>query len=418
MKTEEDKVNSGDSRMTELYARVETVSVHGLGRISAVIVAQDGTIFACTDSAVYSLAEGPPLEATACTRGAVVPTRIAGHVTDEGCRDGAVSEARFRGLRGIAIDGRGDLVLCDAGNHCIRKVKRSAVAGVPLVTTIAGCADVQGFVDGVGNAARFDRPGGIALDPTDGVLLVTDTNNHALRVIVPDSDDWEKCRVLTLTGGVRGFRDGHLATALFNSPCGIALDGHGNAIVADVANHCIRKVLWKISPGLVTTVAGRGGAPGFCDGSKIALFNNPRDVAVDASGRVLVADASNHRVRMIGMSGDWAVTTLAGSGERGRIDGEGAVADFDRPWSMTLDPRGRLLVACFNTFGCLRVINSVFPWRLARLLYIGAVKGRGEGQPAEKRCLLALLPTEGSKGLVCPLLEKIVLHAAGGFGAA
>ena len=389
------------------HARVTTCSVQGLGRISSVTVAADGTIFACTDSAIYCLSD------ISCC-----PVRIAGHVTDEGCKDGRGNEARFRGPRGIAVDRDGKaLLVADTGNDVVRRVLLAGSEAM-VVSTIAGCAETAGFVDGVGQVARFNRPAGIVVD-RKGIILVTDSLNHAVRMISPCDG-----RVTTLAGGAVGFEDGPGATARFNSPFGIALDKDGNAVVADVANHCIRLLARSASCVVISTIAGRGEVQGFCDGDcGDALFNNPRDVAVEGCDRILVADASNHRVRMVSHSrGGGIVTTVAGSGARGKVDGAGPAADFDRPWALSLGPRGRLLVACFHSFGCLRVVGVAFPWRLARVLYIGVLKARGDSELGESvtdsnpllprastsSCPLALLPTEGGNGLVCPLLEKIL----------
>jgi DNA-binding beta-propeller fold protein YncE len=100
--------------------------------------------------------------------------------------------------------------------------------------------------------------------------------------------------VSTLAGsGVGGYQDG--ASAKFNNPYGVAVDSSGNVYVADYSTNRIR----KITPaGVVSTLAGTSGEPGYEDGAS-AQFSSPTGVAVDSSGNVYVADGGNHRIRKI-----------------------------------------------------------------------------------------------------------------------
>ena len=149
------------------------------------------------------------------------------------------------------------------------------------------------MVDGVGTAARFASPRGIALD-NEGNIYIADQNNHAIRKITPSG------RVTTLAGnGTAGYADGVGKSARFNQPLAIAVDAEGNVYVSDNYNHRIR----KISPaGLVTTVAGSGTAGNLNGVGVSAAFNRPYGLWVDPSGNVIyVADAYNHNIRRIDM---------------------------------------------------------------------------------------------------------------------
>jgi hypothetical protein len=113
--------------------------------------------------------------------------------------------------------------------------------------------------------------------------------------------------VSTLAGdGTGGYRDGPGAQARFNGPIGVAVDAAGRVLVADAYNDRIRAV----GPdGTVTTLAG-GGVTGAIDGAAVdAQFNTPCGVAVDATGAVLVADTGNSLVRLVSPSG--IVTTIS-----------------------------------------------------------------------------------------------------------
>ena len=108
--------------------------------------------------------------------------------------------------------------------------------------------------------------------------------------------------------GGQGFLVGMGAAARFNSPYGVAIDASGNAYVADTSNHVIR----KITPaGVVSTVAGKRGEPGSIDGATAeARFNYPAGLAFDAVGNLCVADKCNYTIRRITPAG--AVSTVAG----------------------------------------------------------------------------------------------------------
>jgi sugar lactone lactonase YvrE len=141
-------------------------------------------------------------------------------------------------------------------------------------------------------------------------------------------------------GGVAGFRDGDLNTAMFNYPKGICRDDDGNIYVADSENKRIR----KITPaGIVSTIAGKG-SQGYVDGAgAVAMFGYPVDVAVDQNKNVFVADLGNHCIRKISPAG--VVSTFAGNGKSGYADGLGTAALFIEPRGICIDKDGAVYVA-------------------------------------------------------------------------
>ncbi|HTP29919.1 MAG TPA: hypothetical protein VMK12_30215 [Anaeromyxobacteraceae bacterium] len=142
--------------------------------------------------------------------------------------------------------------------------------------------------------------------------------------------------------GGAGSADAPGAAARFNEPVGVAVDQWGNVYVADSGNATIR----KITPSaVVSTLAGAAGQVGRVDGrGAAARFNKPFSVAVDGSGNVYVADTGSSTIRKIKPSG--MVTTLAGrAGQRGQTDGRGGAARFDKPFSVAADGSGNVYVA-------------------------------------------------------------------------
>ena len=186
-----------------------------------------------------------------------------------------------------------------------------------------------------------------------------------------------EARVQTLAGdGIPGFVDGPMGEARFDHPWSVALDAAGSLYVADTSNHRIRKIARE---GVVTTFAGEG-RQGWADGlAAFARFGWPRGVAVDAAGNVYVADSDNNRIRRITPQG--AVTTLAGDGSRGFVDGARGVARFDYPWGVACDAAGNVVVADAGN----RRIRKVSPGGTATTVAGDGVAGFHDGPGAQAR---------------------------------
>ena len=133
--------------------------------------------------------------------------------------------------------------------------------------------------------------------------------------------------------------DGPIATATFNNPTGVVIDALGNIYVADYFAHKIRKIS---NSGVVTTLAGSGNVGSIDDTGSVASFNYPFALALDASENIYVADLYNNKIRKVTPTG--VVTTLAGSGSSGSIDGIGTAATFQSPSGIAIDPSGDLFV--------------------------------------------------------------------------
>lgn len=232
------------------------------------------------------------------------------------------------------------------------------------VALLAGDGHV-GWRDGPAAQARFADPYGVALDPHGRIYLADAGAGDRIRAMDPDG------RVQTLAGGQRGFADGAGAAARFDTPSAIALDATGNLYIADTGNHAIRKMT---PDGRVSTLAGTG-RPGWRDGpGALAQFDGPVGIAVDAAGRVLVADTYNDRIRAIAPDG--RVTTLAGGDAPGDTDGTGPLARFDTPCGIAVDTHGRIVVADTGN-NALRAIDAT-----------GNVTTIAQADPADRHALL------------------------------
>jgi sugar lactone lactonase YvrE len=151
------------------------------------------------------------------------------------------------------------------------------------------------------------------------------------------------------SGGTDTSKNDTLAT--FNEPTGIALDAAGNIYVADYGNNLIREIN---TAGVVTTLAGNGNQ-GALDGLDTASsFNGPTALAVDAAGNVYVADDNNNKVRKI--SGGM-VTTYAGSDSTGLINGPADTSAFFGPTGIVADATGNVYVADAGN-NVIRMVNT------------------------------------------------------------
>jgi sugar lactone lactonase YvrE len=198
-----------------------------------------------------------------------------------------------------------------------------------------------------GGAQTFSFPFGVAANPTGLAVLVSMTANmvygptpEGTPMVAREDGFATGASAVRIAGnGNRASVDGPATQASFAEPCGVTVDSSGAIFVADGYGGRIR----KISGGVVTTVAGGGGS-GLVNGQGAkAQFNQPCGLASDAAGNLYVADTNNHAIRKITNTG--AVTTLAGNGTAGYTDGTGSAARFTAPWGVAVDSNGNVFVA-------------------------------------------------------------------------
>lgn len=261
-------------------------------------------------------------------------TTLAGLAGSPGKADGFGSAARFDRPTGVAVDAAGSIYVADTNNHIIRKILASGI-----VSTLAGTAGVAGYVDGVGGSASFDSPDLMAVDPTGNIY----TNGHGPWLDVRNIRGL--IRRITPAGVVTTVGSYRYTFPIWVELHGMAFDAAGNRY--QTAGDNISKVAVD---GTTTRLAGAESISGltrfeYQDGpGETARFRRPSGIGLDAGGNVYIAD-DNNVIRKLKPSGD--VSTFAGlafSAARGRDDGWGESARFDGPGQIAVPASGSLLV--------------------------------------------------------------------------
>ena len=191
--------------------------------------------------------------------------------------------------------------------------------------------------------------------------------------IAPTSDATAPGRCLcTLAGGPAAwFQDGPAASAAFNSPVDLALEASGALVVADRDNHRVR----RIAEGVVTTIAGIGRA-GAEDGPVArASLNHPAGVAALAGGRVYIADQDNHRLRLL----EGGVLQTVAGGTAGFADGGPASSKLHAPAGMVADGSGTVYVADVGNHSIRALSGDVLG------TYVGGIRGFLDGAIAHAK---------------------------------
>ena len=204
---------------------------------------------------------------------------------------GPAARAQLRQPHSIAIDSKGHLLICDIGNHRIRRVDLSTAS----IETYGGTGERQPTPDGAPvNSTPLNGPRTIAVD-ADGYLYLALREGNAIYRVDQRTD-----RIHHVAGtGVQGYSGdgGPARLATLAGPKGLACT-RGSLYIADTENHVVRRI--DLESGIMTTVLGtgrRGDGP-EPDPLRCAL-SRPHGVLVDGGGVLYVGDSEAHRIRVV-----------------------------------------------------------------------------------------------------------------------
>jgi hypothetical protein len=272
-------------------------------------------------------------------------TVIAGNGTGGYTGDGALATAAtLNRPQGIAVDTLGNVYIADTGNNVIRKIDHSTL----FISTVAG----NGTRGSCGNnvsptSCGLNQPQGVFVDGGNNIFIA-DSKNHQIREVVFSSGN-----IITVAGnGFQGFfgDSGPATSANLDTPNAVGVDGSGNIFFADTNNQRIREVSGGNIDTVAGSGPFGGGSGSFSgDGlsATLATLNQPTGVFVDSMGHIFIADTNNNVIREVSggiintVAGD-QVNALAGfSGDAGPA----LSAFLSEPFSVFLETSGKILIA-------------------------------------------------------------------------
>jgi len=247
---------------------------------------------------------------------------------------------RFSTIQGITVNSSGTrLYVSDRWNNRIRGINLEANPVSSFLVSGAGLINTQGddnngyqegtrcsetiLTTGSSGCSYFRAPTGIVIDPTNTYLYVADTGNNRIRKVrISDGQTW-----LVAGSGSAGYKNDVGANAKFNRPFGVTINASGSFLyVADSNNHVIRKI--DLSTNTVSTLVGNGTA-GYREAiGTDAVLSYPEYAKIGADGNLYFSESGSQRIRMVEMSSG-LTKLIAGSGNRGFLDGAQGTAEFN-----------------------------------------------------------------------------------------
>lgn len=339
---------------------------------------------------------------------------VAGNgVAGSGGDGAAATAAGLNGPQGVWVESDGDVLIADTGNNRIRRV--DAASGV--ISTVAGTG-VRAFGGdgGPATAAALAGPRALAQDG-NGTLYIADASNGRVRTV----DTNGIIQTIAGNGTIGYFTDDVAATstALIDM-ASLAVSANGDVYISDSeqGTHRIRRV--SAATGMISTVVGRGvqGFGGDNGPATLADLAFPRSVTLDAMGNLLVADTANHRVRRMDATTN-ILATVAGNGSGVDFGGDGGPAlaiGIAQPRGLVASPDGSIyLTDNFNRVR--RILPDGTLYTVAGLVDPQGTGPRDLGLLADPRALAfwdnTYWTAAGSAGVVQRLVDDWIAAVAG-----
>lgn len=265
---------------------------------------------------------------------------------------GPAAEAQFNGMHSLAIGANDEIYVADTWNNRVRKIDPKS----GKVSAFAGTGKKGSSGDG-GPAldAEFGGIYCIAFDAKKENLFLADLDNRLIRKV-----NMKTGIVSTVAGnGKKGVpQDGADATAQpLVDPRAVAVDHKGNVYILERGGNALRVV---DAQGKIRTVAGTGKAGlGGDDGAALkALLKGPKHLCIDLDDNVIIADTANHVIRKY-LPGSGQIVRLAGTGKSGKSGNGGPAADieFNEPHGVYVRADGVLFIVDSNNHRVFKMVE-------------------------------------------------------------
>jgi sugar lactone lactonase YvrE len=281
-------------------------------------------------------------------------TTIAGNGEKGYSGDGGpATQAALNEPYGVVLDRAGNVYIADRLNRRVRRI--DTATGV--ITTLAGNGVAAYSGDGEpAEKAGLAEPNGLAFGPGEALLYITDVADNRVRVV-----DMKNGSIATFagTGAAEHSGDGGPAAAAgtFGARA-VKVGPDGTVYILERQGSSLRAV--DPTTGRISTIAGTTARGYSGDGGPAlaAVFDAPKEMAIDRDGSLLIVDTENHTIRRIDRD-TGIVTNVAGGHQGGDGDGGPATAaGLDRPHGAVVGPDGAIYIGDTNNHRVRKVMRA------------------------------------------------------------
>lgn len=254
---------------------------------------------------------------------------------------GPAAEAGLAYPFGMSFNADGDLFIAERDAFRIRVI--NAVDGV--ISTFAGNQSPGSDTEVPALSAGLHAPMGLRVRASGDLLLSVIGNNYVRYI---DADTMYLHAFAGIGSPAYSGNEGPALAAGLNQPYDIAEASNGDIYICDINNAAIRKV--DAVSGIITTVAGLGTGSAAYNGDGIpaveATLGLPLCIALDADDHLYISDANHSRIRMVD-TGSGLISTIVGTTTSG-YNGDNIpahTAQISAPCGIVVDPLGRIIFA-------------------------------------------------------------------------